>query len=336
MMTVIYIVTNVGIIYSFFGSASFTSHREEWHSMISLKGIIRMFLTILFQSQYHAGRILGGPVLLLFIFYWIKYRKSYRLLRQVGFITVIIVGCIFIGSLLKIFDYGMFKSFQFDRFYFLYPSLIFILGATIIKICLNNRRIVISSLITVYLLVAALFYNYELKNNIFLMMGRQISEPTFSQLYDVDLFSDIHKALGTSPDYKTKVASLGLFPAVAEYNGFYTIDGYRVLYPLDYKHKFREIIKDELKKDKAIEQYFDDWGSRCYLFSSELGTNYLNSKQDKKEILSLAYNIPSLKKMGCEYVFSAVNIKEVPEGLQFVDSFTRPSSYYRIYVYRVT
>ncbi|MBO5281674.1 MAG: hypothetical protein J6B43_00890, partial [Lachnospiraceae bacterium] len=61
--------------------------------------------------------------------------------------------------------------------------------------------------------------------------------------------------------------SLGITPAAALYNGFYCLDGYSNLYPLEYKHEFREIIARELEKSEGVRVYFDAWGNRCYLFN---------------------------------------------------------------------
>jgi hypothetical protein len=52
---------------------------------------------------------------------------------------------------------------------------------------------------------------------------------------------------------------------------FHTLDGYWSNYPLSHKHAFREIIADELEKSPALKSYFDDWGSRVYLFNSYTG-----------------------------------------------------------------
>ena len=66
-------------------------------------------------------------------------------------------------------------------------------------------------------------------------------------------------------DYR--VASIGIHPAIAQYNGFYTLDTYNNFYPLSYKHEFRKIIEKELEKNKKIRNYFDAWGGRCYFFT---------------------------------------------------------------------
>ena len=65
-----------------------------------------------------------------------------------------------------------------------------------------------------------------------------------------------------------RIAHIGLNPAPALVYGFYTIDGYSNNYDLRYKKEFREIIENEIEQAKYLLDYFDNWGSRCYLFSS--------------------------------------------------------------------
>src|SRR5690606_7698087 len=91
---------------------------------------------------------------------------------------------------------------------------------------------------------------------------------TYRQFYAEALFARIKADLGAEAE--ARVASLGLHPAVAQYNGFHTLDGYFNAYPLAYKHAFRPVIAPALAADPVLRRYFDDWGSRLYLFNSAL------------------------------------------------------------------
>ena len=57
-----------------------------------------------------------------------------------------------------------------------------------------------------------------------------------------------------------RVAHLGISPAPALMHGFYTVDGYSNNYPLEYKHRFREVIAPEIEKNEEVRVYFDTWG----------------------------------------------------------------------------
>src|SRR5699024_9806710 len=88
-----------------------------------------------------------------------------------------------------------------------------------------------------------------------------------------------------------KVGSAGLYPSIALYNGFYCIDGYSNNYSLEYKHEFRKIIENELNKNESLKAYFDDWGNRCYLFSSEIPFQYYFTKDSQVVIRDWDINI---------------------------------------------
>lgn len=104
------------------------------------------------------------------------------------------------------------------------------------------------------------------------------------------------------------VGSLGMEPIIAAVNGFNTVDGYANNYPLEYKHRFRNIIAAELEKDDDLRAYFDEWGNRCYLFSSEIGTA-MQTRENNNSISNLAFNTTAMAEMGCKFVFSAVEIE---------------------------
>ena len=119
------------------------------------------------------------------------------------------------------------------------------------------------------------------------------SEPTYHQFFDEELFSQITEYI-KKPKQEYAVACIGLYPAVAQYNGFYCIDGYWNAYPLEYKHEFRKIIESELEKDNDLKNYYDHWGSRCYIFSSELGKEYRYGKNCGKVIQHLDINTETI------------------------------------------
>jgi hypothetical protein len=89
-----------------------------------------------------------------------------------------------------------------------------------------------------------------------------------------------------------------------------------VVYPLDYKHEFRKIISAELTQNETEKKYFDNWGSRCYLFDNEL-FSFPNGvlKNEKCCIKSLDFDFVQLRKMGCKYLISAVEITDLPKAL---------------------
>jgi hypothetical protein len=149
-------------------------------------------------------------------------------------------------------------------------------------------------------------------------------------------FSEIKKYIGLPVD-SYYVASLGISPSIAEYNGMYTLDALLSIYDINYKHDFRRIFAGEIAKSKDIQQYYDGWGNRCYVFSAELGTknqSYNCSKFDHRSISHFDFDSRAFADMGGSYLISGVEIKNAEEtGLHLEKVFTDPTSWWDIYLY---
>jgi len=105
---------------------------------------------------------------------------------------------------------------------------------------------------------------------------------------------------------------------------------------LSYKHKFRKIIEPELKENEDLKEYFDNWGSRCYAFSSELGRKFVVGKKYEDDIEQLDYNFEESKKMDGEYIISAVEINTIDKSdLLLKGIFSDKTSHYKIFLYEV-
>lgn len=175
----------------------------------------------------------------------------------------------------------------------------------------------------------------QYKNN------RSVGLMSWADYFAEDLMQEIETAIfektgQTQEEYR--VASLGMCPAVALEAGFYCIDGYSNNYSLAYKHEFREIIEAELEKCPSMKGYFDDWGSRCYLFTEESQNYYYLAKDADFRYEKLRLDTGKMKELGCKYLFSAAEIKEGNAellGLELFGVFDTPESYYRIWVYEI-
>jgi len=161
------------------------------------------------------------------------------------------------------------------------------------------------------------------------------SKPSVKEFYAEDLFEQIKEYIDL-PIEDYRVASVGLHPAISQYNGFYTLDSYNNFYPLSYKYEFRKIIEKELKKNKTIRTYFDEWGGRCYLFTDELGKHYMFKKGSKKKLTEVQLNLEPFKKMGGTYLFSAVPIVNAADNHIVLDHvFSSKETSWEIYLYKV-
>ncbi|MDQ1353019.1 MAG: hypothetical protein QG657_3325, partial [Acidobacteriota bacterium] len=169
---------------------------------------------------------------------------------------------------------------------------------------------------------------------------------SYKEYYSENLFKEIREYINKpQPDYR--VVSIGMQPAISQYNGFYTLDIYTDIYPLAYKHQFRRIIEKELEKSPLLRKTFDETGKRCFLFAAELsGIKRISgeifsrgiTKKDsgRLRIKNLEINSAALKEMGGQYIFSAVEIRNYAQnGLSFEKVFASKESPWKIYLYKV-
>lgn len=155
---------------------------------------------------------------------------------------------------------------------------------------------------------------------------------SIDEFYQPKLFAEIADSIGEKQE-NYRVVSVGLYPSIPLYNGFYCLDGYSNNYDLAYKHQFEEIIEEELGKDESLRIYFDEWGNRCYVFSSEIPKRYYIRKTENLTIKSLELDYEKLYGMGCRYILSGLPIMD--KHLEILKEFDTPSSYYRVLLYRV-
>jgi hypothetical protein len=163
---------------------------------------------------------------------------------------------------------------------------------------------------------------------------------SYREFYSPALFEEIQRHIGRSPaDYR--VASFGIMPTIALYNGFYTVDGFLSDYPLEYKHRFRRVIAAELEKDSFLRDVWDKWAAHVHLYSAELGMivgyrkgGYYTKDHAVHAVEDLRFDPAALRSLGCEYVLSAVEIKNHASlGLELDAVFERPDSPWQIYLY---
>jgi len=113
---------------------------------------------------------------------------------------------------------------------------------------------------------------------------------SFNEYYQFDTYKKIKQLIGNS-----RVASIGINPMIAPMNDINIIDGYYPLYHLSYKKRFRKIIEEELNQNKVWRDYYDNWGSRVYMFYSDEN--------------NLLFNFDEAKNLGAKYIISSFPIK---------------------------
>ena len=126
-----------------------------------------------------------------------------------------------------------------------------------------------------------------------------------------------------------------MHPAVLQYNGIATLDGYLGLYSQEYKEQFRKLIAPALEKSTEFQSTFDHSGIRAYIYSGSGENTYVPLKELKIKDSRLYMNGEVFRQMGGTYIFSRIKINNEGElGVNLIQSFTNASSPYRIYVYK--
>ena len=237
------------------------------------------------------------------------------------------------------------KGFQFNRTVFFSPfvwcAMLFIISyrmykAGILKGILSYAIIAVAVIIV---LVRPTRYNdlyntfyHVVKSEVF---GNVTDDLNFGEFYSKELFDNIKSEIGYS-EGEWSVA-YGMHPAILEYNGISTLDGYLGFYPQSYKEKFRKVIAPALDLNESSKAYFDEWGARCYLYSGTDATIVMASKSMYGVTDNNIYiDAKELKDMGGKYVFSRIDISNAPEmGLLLLNEFSGYDSSYKIYVYEL-
>jgi len=290
--------------------------------------------TLFLKGQEHAQslhRDIVLPVVCIALLFW---RRQPRQARILALFLGAIAGTAFLGGFVTWRPVATVYARLFAvlpmaiRFYWLYPAFWYIsFGIALYILSSTTKYARYAVFILVAIQLAVNFRHHE--------QFRNAGGPTFSQYFAQQQFTEMKNFIGL-PQEQYRVVSVGIYPAVASYNGFYTLDGYLSLYPLAYKKEFRQVIAPELARSPKAAAYFDDWGSRVYVFSSELFPSYVRSKGDNPPI-TLHLDYQKLYGMGCRYVISAVPIRtEMTPQLVYQRAFRAADSYWDIYLYKVS
>lgn len=322
----------------------FQSHRNQFkRSTINFFGFLKKSAVHFVIGQGHVKTLHTYVILPVtgVVAFGLFFKKSkFRKLFYINLITLIlfslIYGLFYYGPFAAIYNSSLnpLRALQINRFFWLNPFLwylLFAMGLVIIQKKWSSLRyflilIILSQLFVIFLKSPQFKTLYKFEDETL----------TYQEFFSESLFYEVKSSI---PEEKSefKTLSLGIHPAIAQYNGFFTLDGYIGNYPLSYKHEFREIIKEELNQSKELKDYYDDWGSRVYLFSSELGRNFKITKNSPiGQVNNLNLDYTKIKDMGGLYIFSAVEIKNYKQNsLNLIDVFESETSPWRIFLYKI-
>jgi len=321
----------------------------------------------LFQSHRHRAS-LHRPIFILWLLvlsgFIVFLAGKYNLRKEIIISTILVILIIVISFVSALYYWqgiipvkeriGFLKVFDLQRIDWLKPLIWFL----VFSFCLSVlNKLPFGRYAVMIMLLIQVYYTVHNKENVFneFILNRELIYQkitnqqsdiiTYRQFYAVDLFSQIKEYISEKPQHY-RVISLGFHPAIAQYNGFYTLDSYQNNYPLKYKHEFRRIIAGELERSNIWQRWYDYWGNRCYLFAAGLrgyfysfsiwGEYFLPSKSMKNLALNLKFDTKAFKLMGGKYVFSAYMIKNADQiKLDFLKTFEDGNSIWKVYLYVV-
>ncbi|MES2847640.1 MAG: DUF6044 family protein [Bacteroidota bacterium] len=346
LLTIMYVVANYQFFYLFV-KGGYVSHRAEMQKVLtkSFGAMLQNFKDVTINLQWHSPALQSVVILpvvvIMFCIFFFKHKnaKQYRLF--IALVTGLLLCNIFYTAYYAHYFDGvfgrLFKIFplQLQRFHFLEPFVWYMaFGLCLVWIAHHIKK---GKLIASVLVLAQLLFIFINHPSAKAIAGKFVVKngPTFNRLTGEGIFKEIDSFIG-KPKSEYRVASVAMYPSMAQWNGFYTLDGYMPDYPLAYKHEFREIIAGELKKG-SYKGYFDNWGSRCYLYINDVKENLSDYAKGRpyygKGIENPALNFDKFLQMGGRYIFSSIPITS--KRMILLKKFERPDAWYDVYVYEV-
>ncbi len=317
-----------------------TSHRVEMTATpVALStDVFRLGRTLLQTVEKHSSdspvTIVPVAVALVAVIVVVSLarRRVDRPVRTLWVTLIAMVGVLLASGAWRFLDRaarsvaGDYPQFQVDRGVWLLPALTYlaIAAAAVALLRLIPRWAAVALLIAVFAVQGAA--NWQ-KADFDPDAWEQL---TLDEFYAPGVFSEVHSFIGKN----AVVASVGLHPAASIYNGFDAADGYGASYPVDYKHRWRALIAPTLDVDDAWRAYFDQWGSRAYLFQPGLSI-YPACCDEEPEPLDLLVDETAFGDLGITHLLSVAEFTNAGEiGLTLLGVATEPGSRYQIWVYR--
>jgi len=292
------IISNSNIIFSVLTDGPF--HRHDW--FLESESITELIKATVFSilkiwpdiDKYSLGYQLPITILIIPLLFSIFFLKNKQILKI--FFLILIIK--FTHSLLKtdlIIDFLNMNSLNLKTYSFSYIERYEVFMFLLLFVYVMNEKfklkkyLIFSSFISLLLFqvnssIGPIYKKYFINSE-----EKFRNYYTFNGFYLPEVYGKIKKIVG-----EERVLSIGYEPLVAVMNDMKVIDGYHNLYPLEYKKKFRKVIKDELDSNKFWKKYYDNWGSRVYALVT-----------DPKEI---KINFEEAKKLGASFVISKYSI----------------------------
>jgi hypothetical protein len=337
LLCAMFALTHYRMVVTYLFQAGASSHRQEFFAVEprTLGQCIRAVIDMLVFGEYYAQSLhtlILFPVFLGLVLLW-ETRQIGMLRRFAAILVFVVATAVFYGvwqweELVSIKG-ALFRvlPLQPQRVHWLHPfcwSLLFAISLRVIAARLRIGHWLVYGLLG--LQVCFVFSSHELLRN--------LTTPTYREFFAEHLFGEVKGYIGV-PVQDYRVVSLGMHPAIAAYNGFYTLDGYSASYPLEYKRRFGTLIAPELTRSEKYRKYFYEWGSRAYIFSAQ-DIGWMNRKGNGVVVERLDLNLDVFKSMGGRYILSAVRLN-APKNPEYSlrKIFRSESAAWDVYLYEV-
>lgn len=324
---------------------------------LSLPEIGREILTVWKDGIFHAEDLHSKVIMPVCALYFVILNGSYlrkkqgRKIMQDPFnllMLFILFNCLIYG----LYDFEPLRTFverilpplqgwQFNRTIFFNPFL-WDLALLMILIRLYNRGIVtlwaaniIVCAVALVVILSPTRYNdlYTTCHHRFYAYnhGTEVDEFDYEQFYATELFEQIKEEIAYDGQW---AAAYGMHPAVLEYNGIATLDGYLGFYAQQYKEDFRKIIAPAIERVEASRIYYDDWGARAYLYSGTDESVVSSGKTVYATDDTLYMDPKAFRELGGTYLFSRIPFSNAEEmELLLLGSYTAEDESLTVYVY---
>lgn len=322
----------------------------------ALKTAGQEFVTASFHSQdSHTYLVLGVCIIGLIAINagYIRRHEAQKMLTDSA--NLVMLWIIFNVLIFGFYQYAPFRKivetlvpklngFEFSRTSFFNPflwySLLLILMVRLYdngkKLWKNAANIIVAFAALIVMFAPAMYndFYYTCYNQAYkIIKHKETSTLNYREFYSKNLFD----AVKTGMDYNGEwSAAYGLHPAVLQYNGIATVDGYLGMYPETYKEKWQKVIAPAMEGSPSIKEYFDGWGARVSLYSGNDENTYAPLRIMELRDTRLMADMDELKSLDCKYIFSRIEFSNSDEqGLTLMGTFEGYDSPYTIYVYEV-
>lgn len=312
-------------------------HAESLHHKLVLWVCVIYFL---YRSLRHLREKRGREIL----------RDPYNLLMLLLVFNSLIYGIYSWGGFRRLIETLLppLKGFQFNRTIFFSPFLWYAaffmvlqrMYAAFPKGCRRGRLIRAGACGLALAAAAIILLTPTRYNDLYatcrnkaleLVRGKESDAFSYGEFYSPELFEEIKSEIGYMGEW---AAAYGFHPAVLEYSGISTLDGYLGFYSQQYKEDFRRVIAPALERVEASRIYYDDWGARAYLYSGADLSVVSASKEFTVTDRDIYIDTEAFAELGGRYIFSRIRLSNAEEaGLQLVNSYEGEA--YRVYLYAV-